>query len=392
MKLHRLLSGLVAALFVFGPALLFVGGVRPEAFENRPLVEAPDPGDGWDALDDVGPWATDHLPGRADGVAAKAWIDYYVLGTLPPTQPNADQPALQGPDGPVIPAPKVLRGRDGYLFLGRDFDTACTNGPAFDKSLKDLGELADVIERSGRQVVFSVVPNKSSVVTDSLPRVLPHGFCSEQGLRHQEHVLDNFDHPLYFSVREELERRYQAGREDWWKTDTHWTTSGASVYAREIAARLDVTRPLTLQDIERPRIGDLMKLAGLSFEERAESQLLESGATVEPRTPGASGRGLPGADMWDSTPAEGLVPGRTVLLGDSFTVVSIDALRSLFAHGQFLSNGRGYTHDQMISQIVEADTVVLEVVQRNLAGSPLASEGFRKRLIRALNKASASRR
>ncbi|MBS4754175.1 hypothetical protein KG112_15305 [Nocardioides sp. zg-ZUI104] len=384
MRLYRAVAGVVALLFVFGPLLALASGVRPTAFENRPLAAAPDPAAGWRALDALAPWASDHLPGREQAVRAQAWVDYHVLRTLPRT-------VRGGPtgDGAGPSTPTVLRGSDGVLYLGEEFDKACADRGRFRAGLKRLARTARLIESSGRRVVFFVGPNKSAVDTAHLPRFLPSAECTRQALAEQNRVLDTFEDPRYLSVRRELADLAAAGEQPYWRTDTHWSTVGSAVLAERLAERLSprLASRLTLVKGTRARTGDLTLLAGLDFEERSPTADVATGAQVQ-EAPGSEAfdetKSVYGEHRWTSVPRTGLVRGRTTIVGDSFVYFGLGNLRPLFATGEFLWVGRPATVPQIIERILASDTVVLETVQRALTTSVLGERSFYRQLKRAL--------
>lgn len=388
MRWYRGVAGLVALLFVFGPALLYVTGERPTAFENRPLAAAPDPDDGWDALDALAPWASDHLPGRERAVRANAWVDYHLLGTLP-SAAGGTRAAGAGAVGTTAPTPQVLRGRDEVLYLGQEFDLACADRGAYRRALAKLSRLARLIEESGRRAVFFVGPNKSSVVAADLPRHLPTGRCAADALPAQNRALDTYRDPRYVATRAPLADLVADGKQPFWRTDTHWSSVGTAVLAEALAEKLDpeLADRLEVSTGRRTKTGDLTLLAGLDFDEEAPSADVSTGGEVredadsdhyDERTP------VYGTHRWTTTPATGLVPGRTALVGDSFTYFALGNLRPLFAQGEFYWIGHPVTPAQVIEGIVASDTVVLEVVQRILTRNLLVSDVFYRDLRTAL--------
>jgi hypothetical protein len=385
MRFTKVVSGIVAAAFVFGPLVLYVGGVRPRSIENRPLAAVPDPGRGWSAADQAGPWSTDHLPGRTQAVHANSWISYFVLHELPrQARITTASPAAVTSGAARVETPTVVLGKNGYLFYGDDFDAACENGREFRASLRRLAELARVIESSGRRAVFALGPNKSSVTADELPEALPRGACAARGIAAQNAVLDRVSDPHFVPMRRQLAREHAAGRQVYWKTDTHWTTAGGSLFARQLARKLSpalagrlTTRPSTLR-----KNGDLMTLAGLTFKETGQAAKVHTGGVVRERA--TSSRFDPrharyAVNRWDTSPATGLVPGKSLILGDSFSYFVLDALRPVFAHGTFTWLGHVSTHD-LVDQIADSDTVVLEVVQRALVGRIISDASFRTKV------------
>lgn len=389
MKTYRAVAALVAFAFVFAAPLLYVSGLRPSAFENRPLVAAPDPASGWKFFDSLAPWASDHLPGRREAVRANSWIDYFVLGTLPRSSATLPSTvgARAGQDSSRsgnARAPQVVQGRNGYLFLGEDFDSACFAGSAFRRNLHQLAALARVIEASGRQVVFSVAPNKSAVTTDSLPRVTPHGGCAERGLVHQNAVLDAFHAPHWVEVRARLAAAHQAGEQVFWKDDTHWTTVAGEIYARALAGRLDpnLGDRIRTRRTEVSRLGDLFVLAGLTFKERAPGVRLSAGGAVTELPGGNHFDPLTvkyGVNKWRTEPSAGLIEGKSLIVGDSFSYYVLGTLRPLFARGTFFWTAHSGDNEALIDQIEQADTVVLELAQRTVrsSGYALVSPAFR---------------
>ncbi len=382
---------IVAGAFVFGPAIAYGVGVRAAPFENHKLAEAPDPGRGWSALSELAPWATDHLPGRETAVRASAWIDFYVLGGLPrnAVQSGAKPDVGSAGSSPTASrdprkAPKVVRGRSGYLFLGDDFDAACRTG-LLRRGLSELRRLSDIIERSGRRVVYTVGPNKSAVDTDLLPSVLPHGACATNGLRVGNALLDGVDDPRWVELRPQLAAAQAAGEQVFWRNDTHWTPIGADIVGHQVARVLDpalAARLTTRTEGTATKTGDLTKLVGLTTDESMPLRAPFGGGTV--RQPKGS---YAFVNRWTTTPATGLVPGRTLMVGDSFGYYSLTGIRPLIADGTFLWVGN-VPRERIISEIVASDTVILEIVQRLGSASPLTNPALVKDIETALSSAS----
>lgn len=388
MKSHRVLVGLLAGALIFGPLALWIGGVRAVAFENRPLAPTPDLTQGWSALDGIPGWATDHLPGRKRAVTAVAWTDFHLLRSIPrsarpaPLAPGSGQPAQ---------VPSVVRGKDGYLFFGEDFSRACLPLAKVRRSLATLTRLAEMIEASGRRVVFTVAPNKSSVVTEALPSAAPRADCSVPGINRQNRLLDELDHPLALNLRAGLVREQRAGKATYWKTDTHWNLAGAAHFLAGVQDRFapDGESRSTLVPGTASTVGDLVKLLGLNHSETTRSVRLTGAGKVHslPGRPSQLQQQTQYSSVrWRSSPTKGLIPGRTVLVGDSFTSASLDLLQPAIAQGEFLWLGR-FGPRQMAKVIAASDTVVLEVVQRYLTTITLTEPGFLEAVETELRKA-----
>lgn len=386
-RFGKVCAAVVATTFVFGPVIGHLAGSGGQPLENRKPAPAPKLEDGWDALDAVGPWAADRLPGRSRAVRANAWLDYHLLGEVPIKRTTTSGP-VQGKAAPAI-TPQVIRGRDGYLFIGDDFTIACWRSGRFDAALKKTLRLAEIIKASGRNVVLTIAPNKSSVLTGIVPDTVPKGSCATRAIDRQRQVLDNTSHSLLVGVRDRLAAAHEAGRQPYWRQDTHWTPAGAAIYAQAVAERLDpdLASRIKITPGEMKRVGDLTKMLGLSTKETGESATLTAGGKVVP-DPKLDQfdpyKVLYGKEKWTTKPSTGLIQGDTVILGDSFTYYALGTLRPLFANGTFLWTGH-FTHAEVIATIKKSDTVVIQLVERSLSEQhTFAHPDFQKKVAAAL--------
>jgi alginate O-acetyltransferase complex protein AlgJ len=296
-------------------------------------------------------------------------------------------PVYVGPDGIVHPgANVVIRGDDGYLFIGEDFDTACYDGDAFEDGLTRLARLSRLIEHYGKRVVFTVAPNKSSVATDEIVHY-PHGRCAKVGVAQQAKALDTFADPHYLPVHKWLA---SDKRQVYWRTDAHWDTVGSAVYAKHLARMFSpaLAKEQHYQMTTRTKLGDLMEYLLTPLPETAPAALPHNG--VRTRTKNGSDGFDPVSEVsfdhrWLSSPSAKTWHGDTLLVGDSFTYVGLEALRNLFRTGRFLWTAP-YTLPVIVEGIKRADTVVIEVVQRFVTRSPLTTNKFYKQVRAALRK------
>ena len=327
------------------------------------------------------------LPGRARVIEVKANLDYYGYGDLPGTQVaqttdiGAAGAGGSGTGGGESLTPTVVRGRDGFLFYGTDFAGACARSEQLAAALDDFAAVARIIERSGRRVAFTVAPDKSSVVEDALPRAVPRGACAKDGIRRQNQVLDTFSAPGWIPLRRELVALHESGADVYWRTDTHWTDTGASIYASRVVEAFRPGTPVDFTRGEEQRVGDLTKLIGLDFSETVRSQRIDTGGTVRRTSaPGPVDRGLV---TWRTTPDDRTVRGRTLLIGDSFTYTVLKHLAPVFADGRFIRVDNS-SEDELIDQIVAADNIALERVTRSMTDLVVATPDFRRKLARRL--------
>jgi alginate O-acetyltransferase complex protein AlgJ len=303
--------------------------------------------------------------------------------------PSDDREKLTGFDGVTYEsAPAVVPGADGELFYGADFDIACGLGPAFGQAVDQLARLARLIEKSGRRVVYTVAPNKSAVRGDLLdPSLLPQGGCDAAGIAAQNKILDDQDDPNYLPLRHLLSA---SPHQAYWHTDPHWTSVGGSVFARALARRLDprIANRQRYTYGTDTRVGMLNNLLGIAVPETSETALPATKVRVRSAPGTEQWAGYPDFiddHRWITSPAKKAWPGRTVILGDSFTWYGLENLRPLFRHGRFVWFPVTRLH-KVATAIAQADTVVIEVVQVFTAGTVIGNADFRKKVRVALSR------
>lgn len=310
-----------------------------------------------------------------------------VVVALALTSPTAAHADFTGIDGVTYASgPDVVTGLGDELFYGPDFDVACGLGGEFVRSMERFAKVAKVIRRSGRTVVWSMGLNKSLVLPGLLdPAAFPHGRCDTRGLTQQRKAVLAYGDPSYLDLVAPL---VASPRQVWFKTDTHWNTVAAAVYARALARRLDPR----LARLQKFRYGTESRVGGLNFVRGIDTPEISPTATPRGPVKVRTARGTPAwpgypaltyDHSWTTRPAARTWPGRTLVLGDSYMMFALENLRPLFRHGRWL--WMAYTDEStMIAEIERADTVVLESYQNFLLFSELGRPGFLKPLRRAL--------
>jgi hypothetical protein len=284
-------------------------------------------------------------------------------------------------------APAVVAGVGDDLFYGPDFDVACGYADRFVTAMERFAKVANVIRQSGRKVVWSMGLNKSTVLPGLLdPATFPQGSCDAVGFQKQRKAVLAYTDKSYLDLVEPLAR---SRRQVYFKTDVHWNTVGASVYARELARRLD-PRLAKLQHYRygtETRVGGFSTMQGLTTPE--VSPTARPATRVEVRTkPGTAAWGgypeLTFDHSWNTRPARRTWAGRTLLLGDSYMMFALENLRPLFRHGRWMWEFHSTT-EELTEAIAEADTVVLETYQNFMLFTDLGEPAFLRALKRALH-------
>jgi hypothetical protein len=378
-RFHRPWTVIIGLVFLLAPTLAYVAGDRARPIENRPLAPAPSLSDGWDFFPDAAAWFTDHLPLRRQAISTNRSItrrafdeepSYGALNTGLPAGVAKNENETQG----KIQYPKVVVGKDGWLYIGHDFEYPCEPVRSVDEIFQGLARLEQLVTESGRRFVFTIAPDKSTIVPEHLPGTLVGKECAAARKREFWKRLDADPPASYFDLRAPLERQQDAdGEPIYLKIDTHWGLHGAAVYAEELANALD---PAIWKGTRVTRLGTSRSGGDLA-------RLLGDSNRREPRTvwgverPGVNGNfdevGLSNdpVHVVNTTTGVSLFQPRTALLGDSFTDASFRAVYSLFADLVRVNNQQ--TDGALTARAVaDADVVVFQVVERNIVSGKSA--------------------
>lgn len=355
------------------PMLLFVVGVRPENTDNRALTPLPelraDNALRLEAYELITGYLTDRLPLRDRAIRADSQIE--------------DAITLTDPISSDLP-----RGSNGWLYLATTLADECP-GPPPDAFLRRVDPLAADADAAGMPLLFVVPPDKESVYPEHLPVEGLAGLLD----------LDRPDLP-------ECERLWREAVDDaaverpwliplvsavdsasndpddpvFWKTDTHWTDRGAAFQA---AAVLEALSPGTwTADEIRPdgtRVKgqtDLSVLRGLPEREEVPGYLpVRDGVTTTTSVHGA-GRDDPRHTVVvteSTTTGAPLVPGTTVMVGDSFGNHGLPMIQPYFERFVFVP-WQMVAEDDLASALevaglapTDVDNLVVQQVQRNLS-------------------------
>jgi hypothetical protein len=225
---------------------------------------------------------------------------------------------------------KVYVGKDGIPFLTDDFTKPCNT--AFDVAQADarLRSWEQLAGRSGKDMLFVIVPDKSTVLRDNLGWEGDALMVCSDPVRQQSQARWDGDSigPVLtlwpqFAAAEKAEpgRLFQRG-------DSHWSYQGSMMFTREVVDRL-VARgeappqlrgaPGAVQRPDKRMEGDLYRLLGMTRSEKVADWVVHrEGVSVTTSTiPTPTGRGIR-TRTTTAPPGTPLVPGRTLVVYDSF--------------------------------------------------------------------------
>jgi alginate O-acetyltransferase complex protein AlgJ len=380
-----------AAIFFSVPLLLLVAGVRPTEIDNRRLVGFPSVTDGWGLFSGLQAWATDHLPLRGAGVRAADVISRGIFGEPAPAG-GGSHPA-QGPiASPAVKSslteafPKVIEGKNGWLYLGADATGACAPEQSLDTVIARLQRLRQVVEGSGRQLVLVVAPNKSTMVPEQLPDDFAGRDCmqraSDEFWRRVVGEANAVD--LRPALREAAHIR---GGPIYSAFDTHWTFEGGmsltQLTAESITPGISIGWKVTPGKMVR-RSGDLPPLLGRRETFNLQTyDLAPDGRTVRSRTVADEFEPSLNSNVRESvrfnrSPAAGVVPRKVSMVADSFAQFATPYLAATFADLTLVQvEGVGADPKHTGALFAESDVLVVEVAERSLISgtSPILADG-----------------
>jgi hypothetical protein len=166
---------------------------------------------------------------------------------------------------------------------------------------------------------------------------------------------------------------YQAVRPDqpiYFRQDSHWTYLGGLTMTRAIVEKLAPGQTATWrvgQNTRKTRPADLPPLLGRTGEETVPVYSLSPDGGMRDRTNWITEDYRPAA-VFTSQRTTGMVGGRVAMIADSFTNFATPYLAAAFSDLTVTHvNNLDKDLSSVINRMIDADTVVVEVVERIIA-------------------------
>ena len=253
--------------------------------------------------------------------------------------------------------PQVVLGREGELFYSSTLDDYTGNSLS-DTELRQIAahlkSVQDALEARGIRFMFTVAPNKNSLIPDAMPGRFPENLSASNYRRLvpllQEYGVNTAD--LHTPL---------AGREDLYcRTDSHWTAEGAALAADTLLAALGRDSDFFAGPFEEQgiHVGDLYQMLYPAGKGREAELVYTPGFNFETASDPRGGNAITIRTTCESG------TGSLYCLRDSFGISLYPYLAEAFESAEF---SRSADYSLAAFEKAEADTVVLEIVERNLA-------------------------
>lgn len=337
-----LFTVLFLALCLLPGVGMLLAGEAPAA-ANEVLADAPrlSTGDGRfnsDFLSDLTSYMGDRFFLRQEAITAWNAVNARVLGSSA--------------------AESILLGRDGWLFFAETLPDYTQSAPLSERELWSAARVVALMQEyaqdQGSRFLFTLCPNKNSLYPDYMPKSVHAGSGVSDATRFQAvltgmgvNYLDLFaaleahDEPLYFAA------------------DSHWNAKGAAVGADAILGALELPGGWVEGGFVagEPHKGDLYEM------------LYPAGKATEADFAPAEGysftyvRNIRGPTDITIQTQDGEGGGSLLCFRDSFGNNLYPYLAQRFERSVF---SRLNAYDLSLIQKHEADTVVIELVERNI--------------------------
>jgi hypothetical protein len=252
---------------------------------------------------------------------------------------------------------QVVLGRDGQFYYSSTLDDYCGVSLSEDELKAVCGELAairDAVESNGGRFVFTVAPNKNTLIPEGMPDRFPAGH-ENSNLARLEPLLEEAG-ICYVNLRKVLDGDPTL----YYKTDSHWTAEGAAKAADALLQALGRDSRYAEGPFreEGMHVGDLYQMLYPVGKGRETELVYAPGLNYETESDPHGGNAV---TIRTGSP-DGV--GSLYCLRDSFGIALYPYLADSFAEAVF-SRSADFSPEAFADR--QADVVLLEIVERNLS-------------------------
>ena len=330
----------LALCLIPSAGMLFAGETKPAANEilaQRPAIVRKDGSFNTKVLSDTSDYLSDRFAFRKPLVTAWSRLNAALFHS------SVEEQVVLGSDDWLYYTPTL----DDYM--GRSMSEEELERAAF-----YLASLQNEAESRGARFYFTIAPNKNSLYGEHMPSFIPAEHASSNAERIkpylQKYGVNYVDLFEAFSAHDET--LYYHG-------DSHWTDRGAALAADTLLSAMKKTSAYFSGpfDFGEPHKGDLYEMLFPTGNEREESERYAPGFDYVLSADPNGGNAL---KISSSCGGRG---GTLLCWRDSFGISLYPYLADSFENAVFL---RSASHDLSEIEKTGADTVLLELVERNL--------------------------
>ena len=266
------------------------------------------------------------------------------------------------------PTASVIIGSDGEPFFTEDLHRPCRESED-SLAVVRAGLLQDQVAMTAadKYVLFVVAPDKSSVRRTAVDAISPDLLrCSDFVREHFEEWEAEGSLPL-ITLWDDVAALDTASAPAFLRNDTHWSASGSVAFSQALLRRLvddgqvpaaildDLTNPIA--SAPEPYLGDLNRMMGVEdIDHKSTFSFDRPGVKTTAKTV----EGPAGTTQYhfvSSSATSTLVPGKTLLIGDSFMLHEMPTQLSNFFADVTMSAleepARAHLYDRVIVERVE---------------------------------------
>jgi hypothetical protein len=321
--------------------------------ETNSGTEFPSPELRLDYAGDLSEWLGERAATKNLAIRVDSWIDRNIFRERPSAGAES---------------PRVTYGLSGVMFISDAFNEACNPHILTDDLIDRIHRLEQVIHDSGRDFHLLVSPDKSTILTSYLPEQFPLRSCFEEYNSDFWARLRGADIQGFIDLNAALTDARDTRRELLFKRrDTHWDDAGAVVASEalvnSVVPGLWDESAVTLNGLAE-YFGDLNVLAGEALVDTAPSYSVTRPGVVQTSVilidQLEHGRNR---QVIHQAQASELIPGRTLILGDSFSE-SAEPFFAPYFEDLTLMRLVDFSVPRFIELIASADRIIFWSVER----------------------------
>jgi acetyltransferase AlgX (SGNH hydrolase-like protein) len=375
-RTQLIVSGLFLAM-LFAPLVAGAFGYQPKAIENREIADFPPLRNMFsdaEFLDHLQRAANDRLPFRAEMVTAGAWVDMSLFK--------------------VSYNPLVKIGNDDWLFSTAEIYGGCKD--PIGSKVDGIRQFGDMLASHGIRFVSTVAPNKASIFPEKLGTLLRSANkCSIRRRKRTQKLMEEQANAYFVDLWADLlTAKSTAQRPLYLSLDTHWSATGAAIASKAVINHL---HPGLWDDaalvVSPPEMvpGNLSRMNGLTFAEPMQFVTTARPGVVVVDVSQLS-KGAQDIHRFKATSSGPyLIPGRTIIMHDSFFERTVNLLPAYFEDITFITD---HVHEkpEAIDLIANSETFIMALVERTFMGTNWYHKAKYQRAIeKAINHGMASR-